>query len=185
VELVGTTGQELRPSEVIAKIVDLPSLSIKSDVMADDAQFVKKGGRVAIVFSDQADRKFDGTVRKVDALPATNDGKVLYEATIDFTNTDGAIRPSSVVKSIGVIVGQRKGVLAVPVDAVGKGSGDTAFVNVQTSKGFVKATVTLGLDDGNFVEIKSGLSDGDTVQVATGRGAWLTSAAPAPAQSKK
>jgi RND family efflux transporter MFP subunit len=174
VSLTVTSGQTISGRAVIARIVDLAALAVKSHVTPDDASFVKRGTKVAIVFGDYPDRKFEGTVRKVDALPAEQDGKVEYEATIDFTNTDGAVKPNSTLKSVGVIVGHRKGVVTVPIDAVGRDSTGKSFVKVMENDDNWKVTVVdIGMTDGNFVEIKSGVQDGDKVQVVPGQGQWL------------
>ncbi len=173
VSLQVSIGQTLPANTVVARIVDLPALAIKSDVMPDDAPFIKKGTKVAVVFSDYPDRKFDGRVRKVDALPADQDGKVRYTATIDFDNTGGLIKPTSTIKSVGVVVGHRTHVLAVPVDAVGKDNTGKPFVKVLEDGKWKPEVVEIGMSDGNFVEIKSGVQEGDSVQVVPGQGQWL------------
>jgi multidrug efflux pump subunit AcrA (membrane-fusion protein) len=157
----------------IAKIVDLPALMVRSDVLPADAPSVKRGTKVAIIFGDYPDRKFDGNVQKVDALPADQQGKVYYEATINFDNTGGMVKPNSTVRAVGVVVGHHYGVVAVPLDAVGKDPSGKPFVKVMKNDNWGQEVVELGMSDGNFVEIKSGVHDGDSVQVVPGQGQWL------------
>jgi len=173
VALQTSVGQNVAPNTVVAKIVDLPALAIKCDVTPVDAPFIKQGTKVAVVFGDYPDRKFDGRVRKLDALPADQDGKVRYAATIDFDNTGGAVKPNSTVRSVGVVVGHRTQVVTVPLDAVGKDTSGKPFVKVMEDGNWKPVVVDLGMSDGNFVEIKSGVRDGDEVQVVPGQGQWL------------
>ena len=173
VTLTATTGQTVTDKTTVAMIVDLPAMTVKSDVPPDETSVVKTGTPVAIVFNDFPDRKFVGRVRKLDTLPSTENGKVQYEATIDFTNTGGAIKPSSTVNSVGIIIGRRSGVVTVPVDAIAKDPTGKPVVKIQQSGSWKQTPVGLGLTDGNFVEIRSGVDDGDTVQVVPGQGQWI------------
>jgi macrolide-specific efflux system membrane fusion protein len=174
VSLTVASGQTLSARTTIAKIVDLAALSIKSDVIPADVSFVKKGTAVAVVFGDYPDRKFDGHVLKVDTLPADqHDGKVEYEATIEFKNSDGMVKPNSVVRSVGVVIGKRRGVVTVPVDAVGRDSTGKPTVMISNNGNWTPVVVDIGMTDGNFVEVKSGVHDGDSVQVVPNKGQWI------------
>jgi len=167
-------GQQPDGKTAVATIVDLGSIMVKADVMPEDANFVKRNGPVAIIFTNLPDHKFDGRVVKVDTLPADQDGHVRYSATISFKNTDGLVLPGSTIRQIGVVAGKKNGVIAVPVDAVAKDGSGKAVVRVQQPNGEWKiAFVELGLTDGNFVEVKSGVDTDDMVQVVPGQGQWL------------
>ena len=171
--LTVTPGQTFGARSVIAKIVDLPAMRIKCEVLPADVPFVKTGTAVAVVFNDFPDHKFVGRVQSLDTLPPGADGKTQYEATIDFTNTDGMVKPTSTVRSVGVVVGRRRGAISVPVDAVGKDTSGKPYVKVLDNSTWKPVVVELGMSDGNFVEIKSGVHEDDTVQVIAGQGEWL------------
>ncbi|MEA2552103.1 MAG: hypothetical protein QOJ65_279 [Fimbriimonadaceae bacterium] len=167
------SGEEVGPNKPVAHLADLAALEIKATVDPDDAPFVKKGTPVVILFEGFPDRKFEGRVTKVDTLPADADGRVRYESTIDFKNTDGLIKPGTPVHSVGVVAGQRKGVVAVPIDAVDKDSTGKPIVKVMENDNWKPVVVELGMSDGYFVEVKSGVKEGDSVQVVPGQGQWL------------
>ena len=63
----------------------------------------------------------------------------------------------------------RKGVLAVPQDAVVRDEREHTFVFVKKAHGYHKKAVKIGLEDGGWCEIVSGLSGSDEVVV---RGAY-------------
>jgi membrane fusion protein, copper/silver efflux system len=92
---------------------------------------------------------------------------------VDFDNTGGVIMPNSSVRTVGVVVGKRNNVLAVPVDAVGQDGSGKPVVKVLDNGNWKVVVVETGLSDGYFVEITKGLEEDQTVQVVPGQGKWL------------
>jgi RND family efflux transporter MFP subunit len=173
-EIVTQPGQTPDGKSAVATIVDLPSLLVKADVLPDDKSFVKRGSDVVIVFRNYPDHKFDGKVTRIDALPTEKDGESRYAATVSFANTDGMIKPNDAIRSVGIVAGHRRNVITVPVDALAKDADNKPVVRVQQPDGSWKMTsVQLGMTDGNFVEVKSGLDVGETVQVVPNQGDWF------------
>lgn len=166
-------GQNLPAQTTVARVVDLAALAIHARVTPDDAPFVKKGTKVVVTFSDYPDRHVHGTVRSVQALPGAVEGRTEYEATIDFDNSERLVKPEASVRTVGVELGRRKNVVAVPVDAVSKDSTGKPFVRVLENNNWKSTVVELGMTDGNFVEVKNGVDEGQTVQVIPGQGQWI------------
>ena len=72
-----------------------------------------------------------------------------------------ALRPK-MTANVEIIVTRRPGVLTLPLQAVRRQSGrDRAFVWLAGGRGRL---VRIGLDDGNSVEILTGLAEGDAVR---------------------
>ncbi len=65
--------------------------------------------------------------------------------------------------TVGFATGTAKNVVAVPIESVA-GSAESGVVSLVTSDGVEVVSVTLGITDGSWIEIKSGLSIGDTIQ---------------------
>lgn len=150
-------------NESLAYIADLGDIKLKADVRSSATEYVKRGSKVVIRFTDLPDRTFDGTVTALKAIPGN--GATAYEATIDFRNDEGLVKPESTTSLVGVQVGKVSNVLAVPEGAIERDEGQT-IVRVQSADGkWTPTLVETGLSDGEYVEIKSGLKEGDTVQV--------------------
>ena len=65
--------------------------------------------------------------------------------------------------TVGFATGTAKNVVAVPIESV-SGSAESGVVSLVTSDGVEAVSVTLGITDGSWIEIRSGLSIGDTIQ---------------------
>lgn len=81
---------------------------------------------------------------------------------------ENALKPGEQVSG-RLVLEIRKGVLAVPQDAVVRDEQEHAFVFVKKARGYQKKAVKIGLEDGGWCEIVSGISDSDEVVV---RGAY-------------
>lgn len=171
--LTAATGQQPSAQTPVATIIDLRAFTVKATVSPDDAPFVKAGTPVAIMFNELPNHVVNGRVRSVTTIPASSSGAVGYTATVDFNNEDGTVKPKMTIHTVGVVSGKRSGVVAVPIDAIGKDTSGKPVVKVLDHGNWKPVTVEIGLSDGYNVEIKSGVQSGDSVQVVPGQGNWL------------
>lgn len=164
-EINAQPGQEVGrdAKEVLVRIVDLEELQVQAPLNDFQQGLIKERRPVVIAFQDVADKVFDGTVLQVRTLPAESGG-LRYQATIAFRNDDGLIKPGAVVRYVGVQVGKAADVLAIPVEALDKDETGRPIVRVLEGQDWVVRVVEPGLSDGSFVEIKKGISEGETVQ---------------------
>jgi HlyD family secretion protein len=151
-------------SKVLAKVVDLGAIKLKARMLQEDSTLIEEGKNVVMAFVEIPNKTFDGKVTKVQAIPSEAGG-ALKEVIIDFKNDEGAIKEGFKVDWVGVKVGEVKGVLAVPVYAVTKDSTGKPIVKVMEGQDWKPQVVETGLSDGKYIEIKSGVKEGDTVQV--------------------
>lgn len=173
VSISATSGQQPSPQTPVAHIIDLRAFSVKATVSPEDAPFVKTGTPVVVMFNELPNHVVNGRVRSVTTIPASPQGKVEYTATIDFNNEDKDVQPNMTIHSVGVVAGKRTNVVAVPIDAVEKDTSGKPVVKVMQGNDWKPVNVELGLSDGYFVEVKSGVEAGDSVQVIPGQGNWL------------
>lgn len=107
---------------------------------------------------------FTGEITSVSGGASASNGVAQYPVEITFEKTEEML--SGMNASVAVIVEQAENVLIVPLAAV-TDMGDKAYVYTgydESSGEFTGQTeVTLGLSDENNVEIKSGLSEGDSI----------------------
>ena len=61
-----------------------------------------------------------------------------------------------------------KQALAVPSEAVDRDSSGRSVVRVLSVSDWVVRTVTVGVSDGNWTQVLSGVKEGETVQVTPG-----------------
>jgi len=163
-ELSAQSGQEVGADakQPVAKIVDLGALMVYAGLSAEQFGFIKPRAEVKLTFKG-LDREFEGHVRRVTTTPV--EGEMDPVAHIEFDNDQGLVKPGAEVFGVAVKTGEAKGVLAVPTAAVQKDTSGKPFVNVLVSGDWVATPVKVGLSGEGFTEIKTGLSEGQTVQV--------------------
>ena len=140
-------------------IVDSDSVTIEFGIAASLVNKVKTGDG-ALVEINTAGYKNEGVINSVSssADSMTN----LYEVSIVLEN-DGTIKPGMFAK-VYLQTDNIDNALAVRTEAV-KEREDKQFVFVAEGEAAVQKEVTTGLDTGAYIEIKTGLSEGDKVIV--------------------
>ena len=156
-----------------------------------DLSKLQEGQRVDITADAIPGEVFEGRVDRVSINGTTTNGFTTYPATI-LLEDYGGLNPGMNV-SADIVVERMKDVPSIPAAAVQRG--DTVLVplegclspdgsSVVDPTKTEERTVTLGGGDGDYVEITSGLNEGDVVLVpaqAQGGmgGAGMMAAAPA------
>ena len=151
-------------------IVSTDSWAVDVSVGETDIANVTKGDQVELSTDDGT--AYYGTVSEVGLLPSTTSGSAEYPVTIAITGKGKGLF-DGVSVDISIVYERRTDVLAVPSMAVTTADG-TSTVTVVASDGTQKkTTVKTGDTADDYTEITSGLSEGDSVLVAsfTPRGA--------------
>ena len=156
-------------SGAMAVIFDLSALELKMDVSELDIGAIQTGQTVEITAEAIPGQIFTGMVEKVNINGSTADGFTTYPVTILLPEY-GDLNPGMNV-SAQVIVDRAEHVLCVPAPAVNSDqtvlTAEEGALNpdgsVADAARLHTRTVTLGRSDGSFVEILSGLEEGETV----------------------
>ncbi len=163
-EVTVSSGQQVNTGDKLIRITDLGAIKVQSDISAEQAGVVKEGKSVVVTFMGLEDKPFDGTITSVKTIP-TPEGAIRYRAIIDFKNDLGLVKPGVAVKAVGVKIGEVHQVLAVPAASVTMDGTGKPMVKVLKGDKWIAVVVETGMSDGNYMEIKSGVNLGDTVQV--------------------
>jgi HlyD family secretion protein len=149
-------------------VADLNRLQVDAFVDETDIGKIKIGQPVDVRVDAYAKRVIPGKVMKVASGSTIQQGVITYDVTIGITDPKHQLKPD-MTASVVIQTGKREGVLLVPSEAV-KVSTRGSTVNVVTVKeGKKTATphkVKTGGSDGQFVEVREGLNEGDTIVLA-------------------
>ena len=157
-------------SGAMAVIYDLSQLELQMDVSELDIGQIQPGQTVEITAEALPGQTFTGVVEKVSVNGTTTDGFTTYPVTI-LLSEYGDLNPGMNV-SAHIIVERAENALCVPAEAVnGDGTvlvaGEGAFaedgVTIADPSKIESRPVTLGRGNQDFVEITSGLEEGETV----------------------
>ena len=159
-------------SGTLAVIYDLSYLKLEMAVAELDIGKVEVGQRVEITADALEDQVFEGVVDKVSINGTTTNGFTNYPVTIIIEDY-GDLKPGMNV-SAEIIGEEIPNALCIPVDAVDRGNtvtvpgpgalneDGTAVVDITKLE---TKEVTLGRSDDEYIEVTSGLEEGDVVLI--------------------
>ncbi len=155
-------GMRFMPGETLFQIADLSSVWVMADVAEQDIARIRTGSVAKISVSAYPEKSFEGKIAFI--YPALNAATRTVQVRVECANPAGLLMPSMFATLI-LPAGNQGAVLSVPASSV-IDSGTRQIVLVQSAAGrFEPRTVKLGLRGEDYVEVLSGVSEGE--QVAT------------------
>ncbi len=155
-------GAEVRPdnAQPLFTITSLDTLWLAVNVFQRDLAAVHVGQRVVFTTDAVPDRRFVATVRYVSGTLDADTRTALVRAVVP--NPDARLRPL-VYGEAQLYAPTHEAALVVPTEAlVTRGNDTNVFVQLAPGR-FVRRVVTVGTDDGETSEVRSGLTAGELV----------------------
>jgi HlyD family secretion protein len=161
------SGDSVQSSAAVAHITNYSALQTTISVDELDVTKVAVGQAVKITASAFEDETFEGTVKNVATVGTSTNGVSTFDVTVQITDPKNLKIGMSTEASISIE--SKEDALYVPVEAVYT-SGEEKYVQVPTAsddstQSTSKVTVETGISNDTFVEITSGLAEGDSVQI--------------------
>lgn len=156
-----TQGELISGGVPAFTLVDLSTVVVEISVMQELVNKVAMGESVALEISAAGPDPFMGTVTAVS--PSADPRTQAYLMKIEVANPEGTIK-GGMLASVSLVTEARESTLVVPLDAVIDDNGKS-IVFVAEGDVASRREVTVGLSDGAFVEISSGIAEGDKVIV--------------------
>ena len=160
-------GGDLENSGVVVAFASPDEMTISVDVSQEDIVSLSLGDSVDIAFSAYPDETWTGTITSITTTATSQ-----YATTISYPVTvlvkgDTTKLYGGMTADITFVTDTRDNALYVPRKAIVK-ENDRTYVYVDGADGEKELTeVTTGLSNGAYVEILNGLSEGDTIYIAT------------------
>lgn len=148
----------------VATIVDLDELELQTPLPAEYASTVKQGMDGTLFVAEVPNEQFGARVHSIVTAPGKPGKRPGFLAILHVKNKDGLVKPGMKGRA-AIELGETRNVLAVPNDAVKTDNAGRPVVKVLRNGDWVPMVVETGITDGQYTEIKSGLKEGDTVQV--------------------
>jgi RND family efflux transporter MFP subunit len=161
-----TQGQHLRPGDELFTVADYDPLVARIYLPESDVLELEEGREVRIALAANEELSFTGRIRQIAPVVDTATGTV--KVTVEAVKPPTGVRPGAFV-SIGIVREQHPSALLPPRESVIREL-RAAHVFISEDGTAVKKAVELGLEEGDLVEVLSGVSVGDNVVVA-GQGA--------------
>ena len=153
----------------MAVIYDLSALTFEMSIDELDIQNVEVGQKVVVTADAFEGQTFNGTVTNVSLQSTAANGVTVYPVTVTMDEV-GSLLPGMNVDGT-IILDEAKDTLSIPIDSLMRG--DRVYIKDDTVKeqegpvpaGFRAVEVVTGLISDDYVEIISGLEEGQEVYV--------------------
>lgn len=162
-EVYVAAGDQLTQNMELISLNDYDEVTITVSVEEDDMDAAALGNKVNITLAAFEEEVFAGTVTEIgDAEIDSNTNKTLYSVTVTVENT-GSLLYQDMSAEVTFVTDEVSEVLYIPVKAVTETDGISCVKVKEADGSVVTREVTIGFSDGINVEIKEGLSEGETV----------------------
>jgi multidrug efflux pump subunit AcrA (membrane-fusion protein) len=156
-------GEIVSANENIVSLISEKDLQLEANIPESDVVDLKKGMEALITldaFGD--DREFRARIISIDPAGTIIEGVPTYKTTLEFISSGDEIKPG-MTANVDIETGRRENVFSIPKRAVLDGDGNP-FVRVSIDGSIVEKEVETGLLGSNgWIEITSGLKEGDEV----------------------
>ena len=156
-------GDSLTQDMDLISLNNYDEVTITVSVEEEDLEAAALGNTVNVTLAAFEDEVFKGTVTEIgDAEINSNTNRTMYSVTVTVPNT-GNVLYQDMTAEVTFVTDEVSEVLYIPVRAVIEKDG-VNYVKVREKDGtIIRKRVTTGFSDGINIEIKEGLSEGETV----------------------
>ena len=171
---------------VLAVVADMSCLTFSMDIDETEIKRLEIGQTVDITADAIADRRFKGRIEEISIIGTALNGVTTYPVKVIIDDYEGLLPGMNV--NAEIVVERVTNVVRVPVNAVQRGGvvlmkneaaagkqEGKAFMSQNIPNGYKYVSVVTGISDANFIEIKSGLSEGEEVFIVTNIGESIES----------
>ncbi len=162
-------GETSETGKVLCSIYDLSYLTMTLSVDELDISDIAVGQRVEITADAVEGRTYTGVVTKVSVAGTSSGGTTTYPVTVRIDETEGLLPGMNV--DAAITLQSASDVLAIPSGALNRGN--TVLVTADSPSAangtaieggeYYSVPVEIGASDSSYIEIISGLQEGDTV----------------------
>ena len=158
-----SAGSVVTSGETLVEIMDLTGMKIDFQVDEYDVEAIELG-KMAKVTVDGSGETFEGAVTGINKRATQSGDLSYYTASIDLT---GIKLPAGTLPGMQVTVDvlnqQAENAVLLPMYAMSFTLDNQPYVLMQDGKATKEVKLTVGINDGNYVQITSGLQSGDIV----------------------
>ncbi len=154
-------GDEVAAGTTLLQLADFTHMKVSIRVDEYDIASVAVG-QACTVTATATEKKFTSSIADIDYISAAT-GNVAYYSATAYVDVDEGIYPGMQV-TISIPQEEAENVVVLKMDALSFDASNAAFVYKQNADGtMTEVPVEVGVSNGNYVEIKSGVTSGEEV----------------------
>ena len=163
-EIAVPSANTIASSSNYVAVKNMDNLIVSLSVSESEIQNIKVDDDVEISLTADSSKTYTGKISKISQVANYSSSGSTFPVEISLENDDSIKLGMSV--SCTIKIEELSDVIAVPINAV-QINGNNRYVVVIENGETKEVEVTTGLSDDEYVEIKSGLSGGETIRVVT------------------
>lgn len=156
-----TQGETISPGDWIGDIFNTNSMRVWTQVDDIDVVYIKQDAPVKVTIDALPGEEFEGVVTRVSQSGTDSSGIIKYSVDIEVSGS-GELRPGMMAQCF-IDAGESLDTLLVPIEAVFEEDGITKVEILNEDESVETAAIETGLMNDRYVEILSGLEEGDLV----------------------
>lgn len=158
--LMAREGMYVKPANEVLTLADLSSVWVMAEVFESQSAWVELGQPADVELSYIPGRTWQGKVDYV--YPSLDAKNRTLKVRLRFDNPDETLKPN-MYANVSIYGGAKEDVLSVPREALVRSGGTERLIIAKGKGRFAQRIVVAGMESGDFVEIKSGVSAGEKV----------------------
>lgn len=156
-------GDEVDMNTSLVQLADFTHMKVSLRVDEYDIADVAVGDACTVT-ATATEKRFQSSIASINYISASG-GNVAYYTATAYVDVDAGVYPGMQV-TVSIPQEEAQNVVILKEDALSFSGTNSAFVYMQDDAGeMLEVPVEVGVSNGNYVEIKSGVRDGDTVYV--------------------
>jgi len=165
-EIVAPFGASINTKGAVVTIADMSSLQVEADVSESNIEKITPDQNCTIILDAYSNYSYPAYVAKI--VPTADRTKATVLVKVAFKKYDSKVLPEMSAKVLFLsnldkqALTNEKAVLVIPQTAVANKDGKQIVYIVKNDKA-VEMTITTGRQFGSYVEVKSGIENGDKV----------------------
>ena len=158
-------GDEVNAGDTLVQLSDFDHMRVSIRIGESNITAVDVGQTCRVTVSS-INATFDSAISAIDYASYTGNNVAYYTTTIDVdTSSVDNVYPG-MQATVTIPQQEANNVVILKMDAISTLPDNSAFVFKQSDDGKMESTpITVGVSNGNYVEIKEGVTDGETVYV--------------------
>ena len=155
-------GSYATASAPMFEIANVSTLEISTGINEQNVSKIAIGQEVLLRINSVSNQWMSGTITEISKVMNTQTKN--YPVTVAMDNKDDAL-VAGMYAEIEVAVGHADGVLVIPVDAIVYKEAQPVVFIVQEDGTVKESHVTLGMNDGDYYVVESGIALGDQIVI--------------------
>ncbi len=163
VSAIGSNSSDSSSNNLLLYLVAEDSLEVQATVDETDIDQVKAGQKAKVILNDANQTELDGIVTEVGSYGSEDSGVIVFPVRIRLGKVNVTVRPQ-MTADVSIYITAKPDVLAIPNGTVMNVRGKTMVKKV-TGSNTELLEVELGDANASYVEVRSGLDEGDQILV--------------------